>query len=182
MEISASAARRAVLMGCMAAAGYGGLKAHWALGGELGITDPQSWRSLLAALTPAQRFAAFWGTVVLDLLGVATLLALGLPRFREALGPTVTRAVRGLALLGAAVLGFVGIVGLASTLGPLVGLWPDSDGGMAAWVFVVVYNCFTLLAAAFAVAALWRPDHLESPATVAAGATSSRAASARRAT
>jgi hypothetical protein len=128
--------------GLLGLLGYAGLKAHWALGGPLGITDEEAWTDLLEGMDTAEYFGAFWGTVLLDAAGAVLLVALagiavgGIRRGR--------RAVVALATLGGALLALAGAAGLIVTAGPLLGLWsarPDAYGPMAPWVFVFLYSC-----------------------------------------
>jgi hypothetical protein len=135
--------------GVLGLLGYAGLKAHWALGGTVGITDEEGWTDLLDGLTTAEFFGAFWGTVLLDAAGAALLLALA----GIALGGSRRgrRVVIGLAALGGGLLGLAGAAGLTVTAGPLLGLWParpDGYGPMAPWVFVFVYSCFLVFGVA----------------------------------
>lgn len=123
-------------VGCAALLVYAGLKANWAMGGEVGILDTAEWNAMLDGLTERQRFGAFWGTVVLDLAGAALIIALALsPRFSR--GGTV-RIMRGLAWTGGLLLTFAGVAGLIVSVAPAIGLWreaPGDPGPLADWVF-----------------------------------------------
>jgi hypothetical protein len=142
------------VVGCVALLGYASLKAHWALGGTLGVTDVAAWRAALAALTSVERFLAFWGTVLLDAVGAVVLLGL-LHRRPRTLG-VPRRVWRVLAWLGALVMGVLATTALVVTLGPMLGLWwedPDAQGPLAVWVFLFVYSCFAVFALALALTA-----------------------------
>ncbi len=130
-----------VVLGLAGLLGYGTLKVVWALGGTWGVTDPARWRSDLAALAGPELAAAFWGTVVLDLTGLALLLVLARAAVRHGAHP----APRAVAWLGATVLGVASVAGLGVTLAA-----PNPQGSdpLAAWVYLVVYGSFGLVALA----------------------------------
>jgi hypothetical protein len=121
--------------------GYGTLKAVWALGGTWGVTDPARWRGDLAALAGPELLAAFWGTVVLDLAGLALVLLLARAAGRGG-APPVLRVV---AWLGVVVLGIASVAGLLATV-----TLPSPAGAdpLATWVYLVVYGSFGLVALA----------------------------------
>lgn len=144
-------AKRAALVGWLALSGYAALKAHWALGGTLGITDVAEWRSFLATLTPTQLFLAFWGTVAIDAIGAALLHALLGPRGRGPGRGVARRIVRIAAVAAALVMGTAALASLVMTAGPLLGLWRDPDAfPLAPWVGLFVYSCFAVFALSLA--------------------------------
>lgn len=146
------------LVGCAALAVYAGLKASWAVGGEVGVRDPAQWRAMLSGLTEGQLFGALWGTVLIDVAGAVLLLALAV--LPPSAAPLV-RVVRLLGWLAGGALTLAGGAGLAISVGPATGLWtsaPGSPGPLADWVFILVYSAFLVVGLAFlATAALRRP-------------------------
>lgn len=132
------------VIGCAALAVYAGLKAVWAVGGQLGVRDPAEWQHMLGGLTRGQLFITFWGTVLLDAAGAALLITLAMQPARLARSLTL-RVLRALGWVGGAGLAAAGLVGLAVSIGPATGLWrsaPGSAGPLSDWVFIVVYGAF----------------------------------------
>lgn len=142
-------ARWTAAVGCLAALGYGGLKAIWALGGTIGIDDPSQ-------LRPAGTSDVMWlvenmGTVALAALAALILLALVLPA--GALVPR--RILRTLGWLGV-VMVVPGAVGLLEILDYIAGshLFSATQlGGISAGTYVFVYVCFLTLGLSFAATA-----------------------------
>lgn len=138
-------------LGCVAVLGYGGLKASWALGATIGLSDPAQLYAADRRLTLAGWLFAYWGTVALAVLAAAILLALVMPW-----GAVVPRpVVRTLAWLGALMV-VPGLLGLVMILAYLTGIHrfgADSLGGLYAATYVVVYACFLVLGLAFAATA-----------------------------
>jgi hypothetical protein len=143
-------------VGVAALACYAALKANWGLGGTIGVADVQQWREVIDGLDGAVRWMAFWGTVLVDLIGALLLVAL-LAGPQSWLGRGVgRRALRGLAWLGAAVMGSAGGFALIFSVGEEVGWWApiaSGQGPLASWVFFVVYGSFVVYAVALCVTA-----------------------------
>lgn len=139
-------AKMAAAAGCLAALGYGGLKALWAMGATIGINDPGQLRP--AGTTPALWALENLGTTGLAALAVLILLALVHPR-----GTRVQRLiVRPLGWLGT-VMVIPGAVGLAEILDYIARthLFPPVElGGVSPLTYVFVYACFLTLGLAFA--------------------------------
>jgi hypothetical protein len=141
--------RLAVALGCAALLAYAAVKAAWGFGSTVGVVDPVRWENDLSGLGTWQLFAALWGTVLLDLGAAVVLVSLARPPSNGV--RTVRRLARWVAGIGAVVVGSAGIIGLATTLGPSIGLGHRGDDPLATWVFMVVYGSFTAVAASFAV-------------------------------
>lgn len=141
--------RRAAAVGCVALLAYASIKGAWGLGSTVGVVDPDTWESDLAALERWQWFAALWGTVLVDLAATASLVTLAQPPSTRRVA--LRRHLRRLAGLGAVVVGIVGLGGLAATLASSTGLVPRGSDPLSAWVFIVVYGSFAVVAASFAV-------------------------------
>ena len=150
--------RAAAAVGAAALVAYGGLKAAWGAGSTIGIRDVAVWEAQVRSLPGWGWFVAMWGTVLLDLAGAAVLACLVTGRG----GARVQLVLRRIAWVGVAVLGPVGVLGLASVAGPALGVWSEAPGPLATWVFVLVYGSFLALAAALAV--LVRSSRREWPA------------------
>jgi hypothetical protein len=147
-----ASATRFALAGCLAAAGYGTLKAVWALDGTIGLRDPSVLRETARSVTATQHVIAYWGTVALAALAAGILLALVRPWGRR----VPRRPLRVLAALGAllAVPGAAGFVLSVANIAGLHHVGEDRLGGLYPGTFVFVYGCFFLLGVAFA-ATVW---------------------------
>jgi hypothetical protein len=141
--------RLAVALGCAALLAYAAIKAAWGFGSTVGVVDSVRWENDVAGLGTLQLFVALWGTVLLDLGAAVVLVSLARPPSNGV--RTLRRLVRWVAGIGAVVVGSAGIVGLATTLGPSMGLGHRGGDPLATWVFIVVYGSFTVVAASFAV-------------------------------
>ena len=126
------------------------LKVIWALGGMIGLRDPERFHLAPEGLTAAQRFFDYWGTPILVGLAVVILLGLVYPwgnaRFLRPL-------LRTLAWAGSP-LSVVGLAGLILTIQHFAAdLNSDRLGGIHPATFVFVYVCFLVLGVAFGVTA-----------------------------
>jgi hypothetical protein len=143
-------AKQMAYLGCAAALGYGGLKAVWALGGTVGLRDPERFRLAPAGLTAAQRFFDYWGTPILAGLAVVILLGLVSPWGNVAI---VRPLLRALAWAGTLV-GVAGVAGLIVIIQYFAGdLSNDRQGGIHPATGLFVYVCFLVLGLAFGVTA-----------------------------
>jgi hypothetical protein len=138
-------ARQIAYLGCAGALGYGVVKLIWALGMNVGLSNPEHYRAALSATTGLTRFFDDWGTPILAGLGVVVLLGLVYPWGNGIL----RRPLRILAWLGS-LIGIVGVAGLVLTIQYLAGAL-DSDrlGDVSSGTYLFVYLCFTVLGLAF---------------------------------
>lgn len=160
---SRSSAVATAVVGVAALACYAFLKASWGLGGTLGVTDVEEWRGTLDDMDGAVRWLAFWGTVLLDVVGALLLVALlAGPQTRVGRG-AVRRGLRGTAWLGAAVMAVGGGFALVFSIGEELDWWAPVSSGpgpLASWVFFVVYGSFLVYAVALAATARLTRDHV----------------------
>ena len=138
-------ARRTAYLGCAGALGYGVVKLVWALGFNVGLSDPDHYRTELAATTGFTRFFDDWGTPILAGLAVVVLLGLVYPWGNGVL----RRPLRILAWLGS-LMCVVGVAGVILTIQYFAGAL-DSDrlGDVSSGTYLFVYLCFTVLGMAF---------------------------------
>ena len=137
-------------LGCAAALGYGVLKVIWALGGTVGLRDPERFRVAPAGITGARRFFDYWGTPILAGLAVVILLGLVYPWGKVAI---LRPLLRTLAWAGSLV-GVAGVAGLILTIRYFAGdLGNDRLGGIHPGTFLFVYVCFLVPGLAFAATA-----------------------------
>ena len=142
-------ARQISYIGCAGALGYGVVKLVWALGFNVGLSDPDHYRTELRATSGMTRFFDDWGTPILAGLAVVILLGLVYPWGNGIL----RRPLRVLAWLGS-LMGVVGVAGLILTIQYFAGAL-DSDrlGDVQSGTYSFVYLCFTALGLAFGVTA-----------------------------
>jgi len=149
--------RRAVTaayLGCAAAAGYAVLKAAWAFGSTLGVSDTATFERFLDHV--GGPLLALWGTVLLALLAGAILLSLVQPWGRR-----VPRRLRAsLAWLGFVIMTAVGLMGLGGTLVDAIA--GSSFPMLTPAIYIWVYSCFVVLGLTFGVTA-WRTRNLLAP-------------------
>lgn len=143
-------ARQMAYLGCAGALGYGGLKVVWALGGTVGLSDPEQFHLAPEGVTGVGRFFDYWGTPILAGLAVVILLGLVYPwgnaRFLRPL-------LRTLAWAGS-LLSVVGVAGLVLTIRDFAGdVSGDRLGGIHPGTYLFVYVCFLMLGVAFGVTA-----------------------------
>lgn len=147
----ATAAAGVAVLAC-----YAFLKASWGLGGTLGVTDVDQWRGTIDDMDGTVRWLAFWGTVVIDVVGALLLVALlAGPRSRLGRGAG-RRVLRGTAWLGAVVMAAGGGYALVFSIGEELDWWApvaSGQGPLASWVFFVVYGSFVGYAVALAATA-----------------------------
>ena len=138
-------ARQIAYLGCAGALGYGGLKLVWALGFNVGLSDPGHYRADLRATSGFTRFFDDWGTPILAGLAVVILLGLVYPWGKGIL----RRPLRILAWLGS-LMCVVGVAGLVLTIQYFAGaLGSDRLGDVSSGTYLFVYLCFTALGLAF---------------------------------
>ena len=146
-------AARAAMAGCAGVLGYGWLKVAWGLGSTVGVRDVMAWNARISELAGWQWFLAMWGTVLLDVVAAAMFVALAASTVGSPTPASHRRLLRALAWLGVLLTGPVGVIGLASVFGPVVGFGSNDEGPLATWVFVLVYGSFCVIGVSFAVAA-----------------------------
>jgi hypothetical protein len=146
-------ARKAVHLGCAAAAGYAVLKAAWALGSTVGVrADAATWDDFLAGF--GGPMIALWGTVLLALFASAILQSLVRPWGRR----VPWRLPASLAWLGFAIMTPLGLLSLGHTLSAALAGKPFPL--LAPAIYTWVYGCFLVLGLAFAITA-WRTRNPE---------------------
>jgi hypothetical protein len=133
--------RVAAGMAAAAPVPYAALKLAWGLGWRGGLTDPHLFDAVTLA-TPG-----FGDTVGFAVIGVALAMGMAVPRH--------SRVVRfGLltgGILGSIMLLPVGLLGTAKLITAVLGLGQTvEDGGLAVWVFALVYPSFLLWGGALA--------------------------------
>jgi hypothetical protein len=146
---SRRAARATAAVGVVALACYALLKASWGLGGTIGVTDVGQWREKIDGLDGVVRWMAFWGTVVVDVVGALLLVALLAGPHRRLGRGAVRRVLRGLAWVGAVVMTLLGGYALVFSIGEELDWWSpiaSGQGPLASWVFFVVYGSFVVYA------------------------------------
>ncbi len=132
----------AAYLGCTAAAGYAVLKAAWALGSTLGVSDTKVFEEFQDQLGGA--LVAMWATVVLAALAGAILLSLVQPWGRR-----IPRRLRAsLAWLGFAVMAPFGLLSLAANIAKAIA--GDPFPMLTPAIYIFVYCCFVVLGLAFA--------------------------------
>jgi hypothetical protein len=66
-------------LGCAGALGYGGMKVVWALGGTVGLSNPEHFHAIENGLSAPGRAFDHWGTPILAGLAIVILLGLSYP-------------------------------------------------------------------------------------------------------
>jgi hypothetical protein len=150
--MSATPVRRIAYAGVVAALVYAALKSAWGLGATVGITDVARFERFVGGFGGFAWFAT-WGTVVLAVLAAGLLLALVEPWGQR----LPRRTLRAAAWLGAAVLAVPGFAGVAESVLTYAGVLAEHDDGMAEWVFLLTYGCFSVLSVALAASARYGP-------------------------
>ena len=136
-------------LGCAGALGYGGMKVIWALGGTIGMSNPERFHATENGLPLPQRLFDYWGTQSLAAFGVVILLGLVYPWGNVAI---LRALLRGLAWAGS-LMSVLGVSGLVLTISgtsgtSLVGSsndWGSLDTG----TYLFTYVCFLVLGLGF---------------------------------
>jgi hypothetical protein len=138
-------AKALAYLGCAGALGYGAMKVVWALGGTIGLRNPEHFYASDDGLNAAGRFFDQWGTPILAGLAIVILLGLIYPWGRK---PILRPLLRTLASAGS-LMGVVGVVGLILSILYVAGDHVIGVGDLYAGTYVFTYICFTMLGVGF---------------------------------
>ena len=143
--------RRMAYLGCAGALGYGGMKVIWALGGTIGMTNPERFHSIENGLEAPQRFFDYWGTPILA--GLAVVILLGLVH-RWGRAVILRPLLRALAWVGS-VVGVAGVAGLILTMSgtSLVTSGANDHNSLDTGTYLFTYVCFLAVGLGFGVTA-----------------------------
>jgi hypothetical protein len=124
-----------------------------AQGSTVGVRDVMAWNVGISELAGWQWFLAMWRTVLLDVVAAAIFVALAASTvgFPHSCVASTVAARPGVARRFAH--RTVGVIGLASVVGPVVGFGSNGEGPLATWVLVLVYGSLCVIGVSFAVAA-----------------------------
>ena len=156
-------AKELAYLGCAGALGYGLMKVDWALGGTIGLRNPEHFHATDNRLTAAGRLFDQWGSQTLAGLAIVILLGLVYPWGNR---PILRPLLRALGWAGS----LMTVVGVAGVI--LITLYFAGDQGVGrgdlyAGTFLFTYICFTMLGVAFAGTAwLTRPRRSSAPRTL----------------
>jgi hypothetical protein len=140
-------ARWMAYLGCAGALGYGGMKVVWALGGTIGLRNPEHFHAIENGLSAPGRFFDHWGTPILAGLAIVVLLGLVYPwGNRRILRPLI----RTLAWAGSLIAVWV-VVGLTLTIRYYAGDHGAMGlGDLDPGTYLFTYICFPMLGLGFA--------------------------------
>lgn len=138
-------AKELAYLGCAGALGYGAMKVVWALGGNIGLRNPEHFHASDDGLNAAGRFFDQWGTPILAGLAIAILLGLIYPWGNK---PILRPLLRTLAWAGS-LIAVVGVVGLILSILYIAGDHVIGVGDLYAGTYVFTYICFTMLGVGF---------------------------------
>jgi hypothetical protein len=139
-------ARWMAYLGCAGALGYGGMKVVWALGGTVGLSNPEHFHASDDGLSAAGRFFDQWGSQILAGLAIVILLGLIYPwGNRSILRPLL----RTLGWAGS-LMAVPGVYGLILTILYIAGDHVIGVGDLYASTYLFTYICFTMLGVGFA--------------------------------
>lgn len=142
-------ARWMAYLGCAGALGYGGMKVVWALGGTIGLRNPEHFHATENGLSAPARFFDYWGTPILAGLAIVILLGLVYPWGDR---PFLRPVLRTLGWAGS-LMSVVGAVGLILTIRYYAGDHGIDLGDLDPGTFLFTYICFLLLGVGFGAAA-----------------------------
>ena len=132
-------------LGCVGALGYGGMKVVWALGGTVGLSNPEHFHAVEDGLSAPGRFFDQWGTPILASLAIVILLGLIYPWGNR---PILRPLLRMLAWAGS-LIAMWGLVGLILTIMYIAGDHVIGVGDLDAGTYVFTYICFVMLGLGF---------------------------------
>jgi hypothetical protein len=152
-------ARWMAYLGCAGAFGYGALKVVWALGGTVGLSNPEHFHAIDNGLSAPERLFDHWGTQTLAGIAIVILLGLVYPWGNR---PILRPLLRTLAWAGS----LMAVVGVGGVI--LITLYFAGDHGIGrgdlyAGTYVFTYICFTMIGVGFAGTA-WLTRRPRSPA------------------
>ena len=138
-------AKELAYLGCAGALGYGAMKVVWALGGTIGLRNPEHFHASDDGLNAAGRFFDQWGTPILAGLAIVILLGLIYPWGNK---PILRPLLRTLAWAGS-LIAMWGLVGLILTILYIAGDHVMGVGDLDPGTYVFTYICFVMLGLGF---------------------------------
>ena len=162
-------------LGCAGALGYGGMKVVWALGGTVGLSNPEHFHAIENGLSAPGRFFDHWGTPILAGLAIVILLGLIYPWGNR---PILRLPLRTFAWAGS-LIALWGLVGLILTILYIAGDHVTGVGDLNAGTYVFTYICFVMLGLGFGGTA-WLTRQQPSSAAPGARSAATSASPARR--
>ena len=136
-------AKQFAYLGCAGALGYGLMKVDWALGGTIGLRNPEHFHATDNRLTAAGRLFDQWGSQTLAGLAIVMLLGLVYPWGNR---PILRPVLRTCAWAGSLLMGGWGLIGLILSILYIAGDHSAMGlGDLAPGTYVFTYICFTMI-------------------------------------
>lgn len=143
-------ARRMAYLGCAGALGYGAMKVVWALGGTIGLRNPEHFHATEDSLSAPARLFDQWGSQILAGLAIVILLGLVYPWGNR---PILRPLLRILGWAGS-LMAVVGVYGVVLTVLYIAGDHSALGlGDLHPGTYLFTYSCFLMLGLGFGGAA-----------------------------
>lgn len=140
-------AKELACLGCAGAFGYGAMKVVWALGGTIGLRDPEHFHASTNGLSGPGRLFDDWGSQTLAGIAIVILVGLVYPWGDR---PILRPLLRTLAWIGS-LIAVWGLVGLILSILYIAGDRSAIElGDLDPGTYVFTYICFTMLGVGFA--------------------------------
>ena len=136
-------AKELAYLGCAGALGYGLMKVDWALGGNIGLRNPEHFHATDNSLTAAGRLFDQWGSQILAGLAIVILLGLVYPWGNR---PILRPLLRTCAWAGSLLMGGWGLIGLILSILYIAGDHSAMGlGDLQPGTYMFTYICFSMI-------------------------------------